>query len=173
MRKEFTDAKKPNVAVLETVTNANHGTIVVKTSYKDNDDLQKARWTDLIHDNWMVECQHASKDPKGLKYIVRDNIIEEITTDSKGVRLHTPDAIDEVFKRLKAATQKTLVIDAKSNDADIKASYQLLSAQTHVGRVLQWLKDYHSVLGDKKIGRLHLLHEKGVTKQYNIIIELA
>lgn len=160
--------------ILETYTDASQGALAVKQSWKDRDQpVPKAAWTDMVHDNWLEACKVKGKDPKGLKYVIRDNIQYQTTRDSKGIELNTPHAIDAAFERMSADKTNTLKIDAKSTDANAKASYELLSAQTHVARVLQWLKDRHRDLGDKKIANLHINHRDHPSGQYNIVIELA
>lgn len=163
--------------ILETITDVSQGTIVVKNSWKSNDQaVPKATWTDMVHDNWMDACANAdrgAKDPKSLKYVVRDNIQFKDTVDSNGIKLNTPTAMITVFDKLSADKTKTLTIDAKSTNTDVKASYELLSAQTHVARVLQWLKDRHTDLGDKKIAKLHLFHSEHTDGGYNMVIEVA
>ncbi|GJC87848.1 hypothetical protein ColLi_10686 [Colletotrichum liriopes] len=168
------NVSKRNLLIFETITDAGQGAVVVKQSWKDRDQSPpKATWTDMIHDNWMLECQLRGQDPKSMKYIVRDNIQFQTTEDSKGIMLNTQKAIDDVYDMLGADKTKTLKIDAKSDNSDVKASYQLLSAQTHVARVLQWLKDRHGDLGDKKIASLDVNHIDHISRMYSIVIILA
>ncbi|KAK1978350.1 hypothetical protein LZ30DRAFT_691495 [Colletotrichum cereale] len=174
-RGEEDNVSTRKVPILETITDSSQGVLFVKQSWKDRDQSPpKATWTDMVHDNWMNECGRRGHVPKSLKLIVRDNIQSHTTEDSNGIKLNTQKAIDDVFEMFSADKTKTLKIDAKSDNPDVKASYQLLSAQTHVARVLQWLKDRHNDLGDKKIDSLdvnHIDHEK--SRMYGIVIVLA
>jgi len=68
-----------------------------------------------------------------------------------------------------------LTIPSKSHNPDVLASYQLLAGQTHVARVLQWLKDRQQVFQQLKIKNLHVTlgpggHHIGM---YTITMELA
>jgi hypothetical protein len=51
---------------------------------------------------------------------------------------------------------------------------QILSAQTHVARVIQMLQDYRIELGNLKIVKLHLMtaENSDIDYQWTIIIEL-
>ncbi|KAK2009268.1 hypothetical protein LZ32DRAFT_590568 [Colletotrichum eremochloae] len=177
-RKDKDNVSSTKLLILETITNSEEGVMVVKQSWKDRDqNPPKAKWTDMVHDNWMAECKSKGHDPKGLKFIVRDNIQYQTIKSGKGgdqIELNTFTAINEIFDFLRADKTKTLKIDAKSDNPDIKASYQLLSAQTHVARVLQWLKDRHNDLGDKKIASLLVNHmDHPDSGKYIILIKLT
>ncbi|KZL68824.1 hypothetical protein CT0861_12105, partial [Colletotrichum tofieldiae] len=173
-REEEDNVSRKRFPIFETIIDAGQGAVIVKQSWKDRDQSPpKATWTDMIHDNWMLECQLRGKDPKSMKYIVRDNVQFQTTEDSKGIMLNTQKAIDDVYDMLDADKTGTLKIDAKSDNSVVKASYQLLSAQTHVARVLQWLKDRHGDLGNKKIASLDLHHIEHSSRMYSIVINLA
>ncbi|EFQ28372.1 hypothetical protein CGRA01v4_12026 [Colletotrichum graminicola] len=160
--------------ILETYANPTDGAMIIKQSWnKDRDPAPKATWTDMVNDQWMTV---AKNNPKNLKYVIRDNIQDIDTTDSSGIILNTKKAIDEVFEsnpRAKNKKDQTLTLDRESADAKDRADYELLAAQTHVARVIQWMKDRHASLGDKKIKTLHVNSIEGPGDQYSIIIELA
>ncbi|TDZ49570.1 hypothetical protein CTRI78_v008041 [Colletotrichum trifolii] len=159
--------------ILVTYANPKDGAIIIKQSWnKDRDQpVPKATWTDMVNDQWMIV---AKENPKNLRYVIRDNIQNIDTKDSSGITLNTQTAIDEVFKsNPRAKRDQTLAIDRESTNAKDKADYELLAAQTHVARVIQWIKDRHASLGDKKIKTLHVNSIEGPGNQYSIIIELA
>ncbi|WQF77154.1 hypothetical protein CDEST_02168 [Colletotrichum destructivum] len=159
--------------IMVTYANPTDGAVFIKESWnKDRDQpVPKATWTDMVSDQWMIV---AKQDTKNLKYVIRDNIQDINTKDSSGITLNTKVAIDEIFKsNPRAKNDETLTLDRESaNDKD-KADYELLAAQTHVARVIQWLKDRHASLGDKKIKTLHVNTVEGPGNQHSIIIELA
>lgn len=161
------------IPILETTQDASQGVIVVKQSWnKERDPEPKASWTQMVMDNWRTVATAAHV--QDLRYMIQDNIQDITVTDSRGIRLNTPEAIREVYGKLRADTLETLTIDPRSSDADELASYQLLAAQTHVARPLQLLKDYHQELGDLKIAKLHLMHiDHFVARAYHIIIEFG
>lgn len=157
------------------VTDPHQQVIVVKESWKRNDvSNPTATWTDFIDEAWMSECARTEQDPKSLKYIVRDNIQgEQEITDSSGIKLDTPKAIQAALKLLDAENKMSVEIDAKSSDPKVKAAYQLLSAQTHLARVLQWLKDRHSSLGNKKVVALYIHHAGPPPSYFHMVIKVA
>lgn len=176
-RKTFRDdgdgRSSKNAPILETYANPTDGAIIIKQSWnKDRDQpVPKASWTDMVNDQW---AKVAQDDPKNLRYVIRDNIQDIDTRDSSGTTLNTKRAIDEVFRsNPRARMDETLTLDRASPDPKDKADYELLAAQTHVARVIQWLKDRHATLGDKKIKTLHVNSQDGPGNQYGIIIELA
>ncbi|GKT50681.1 uncharacterized protein ColSpa_10862 [Colletotrichum spaethianum] len=163
-----------DIPIMETYANPTDGAIIIKQSWnKDRDEpVPKATWTDMVNDQWMTVT--AKKDPKNLKYVIRDNIQDIDTKDRSGITLNTKAAIDKVFEtNPRAKKDETLILNRESTDPKDKADYELLAAQTHVARVIQWLKDRHETLGDKKIKSLHVNHLEGPGSQYSIIIELA
>jgi hypothetical protein len=164
----------PNVGILETISSPGQGTLIVKQSNKDADiNNPKASQTDMFDATWLADNKGAGTDPKGLKLIIRDNIVAVPTKDSNGIDLNTVTAIDEVFTKLNTPKDQVLRLDAQSTDPNIKASYELMSAQTHVARPLQWFTDRHQSLGDPKIETLVITTNQHPIGQYQIAIILT
>ncbi|CCF41619.1 hypothetical protein CH063_11848 [Colletotrichum higginsianum] len=59
-----------------------YGAVFIKGSWnKDRDQpVPKATWTDMVNGQWMIV---AKQDTKNLKYVIRDNIQDINTKDSK------------------------------------------------------------------------------------------
>lgn len=163
----------PNGAILETISSPAQGTVIIKQSWKDYDTKDpKATFTDMLHEGWIKDNEIKQKDPKGLKVIVQENIMPVTTFDSKGVKLNTCNAIDEVFAKLNHPRDQVLKLDAKSTNPDVKACYELMSSQTHVARPLQWLSDRHEPLGNAKVESLSLTTIESSIQQFQIAITL-
>ncbi|KAI2627768.1 hypothetical protein GGR54DRAFT_636891 [Hypoxylon sp. NC1633] len=160
--------------IVKTIQDGDQGVLAVKESWNKDKDPNGVGWTTMVMDNWRTTAGTTEKI-QGLKYMVRDNIQTIDTTDSKGVKLNTVNAMTTVFDKMKADTKKTLTLDPKSNNPDEIASFQLMAAQTHVARPVQLLKDYHNELGNLKITKLHLQDYNHESRDYqrNIIIEFG
>jgi hypothetical protein len=117
--------------------------------FREHDAVEpKAKFTDMLHEGLAKDNTITGKGEsgvRGVKTIVQDNIIFRDTTDSKGIRLNIVEAIDEVFAKLGRPREEIVTLDPKSTDPNVKASYELMSAQTHVARPLQWLSERHDL----------------------------
>ncbi|KAI1865669.1 hypothetical protein JX265_007992 [Neoarthrinium moseri] len=153
---------------------AEQKTMVVQHSYGQAYDTLKgstgADWTHLFYDS----LKSMFDNMKDLEYIVRDKISDKIIEDSSGNLLQTNDAIRYAFEKLGKSTEEKLVLDFASKDPKVVDALSYLNAQTHVARVLQFLKDYRSELGNKQISKLHLYtDENEETADWAIVIELT
>ncbi|KAI1075904.1 hypothetical protein F5B20DRAFT_369672 [Whalleya microplaca] len=161
---------KPSI---ETSANVEQKVTVVQHSYnRDYDTIKKANWVHMFYSNLK---SFFGNNMHQLQYIIRDKIGSQQIQDSNGVTLNTQDAIEYAFQQMGHSTESTLHLDYASTNAKEQSVIDHLSAQTHVARVLQFLKDYRSQMGNKQISKLHLFHEEhpGTSAEYEIIIELT
>ncbi|KAH9904981.1 hypothetical protein F4778DRAFT_789707 [Xylariomycetidae sp. FL2044] len=156
--------------------NVDQKAAVVTASWTKNDKINKASWTQIFHEN--VQKLFGNSGGLGkLKYIVRYYIWDLTTTDSQGVKLNTYRAIDYAFQMVgNNGDGRQLTLDYRMPDSGTDMVVNLLCAQTHVARVLQYLKDHHKAMGNRSVSKLHLYR---VTddydpndKMYHITIEL-
>ncbi|KAI0194411.1 hypothetical protein EV127DRAFT_405403 [Xylaria flabelliformis] len=152
--------------------NVDQRAMVAQQSFKDDDTLKTAKFTELFHDN-AKEIFGAGLDK--LKYIFRDSITDDVVMDSDGNYLGTKDAIDYAFEQLGTDKEDPLVLDFASTDSKEQDIIDFLSAQTHIARILSFLSDYRSEIGSKNIDKLHLFTDENESSgdEYNIIIELT
>lgn len=166
---------------------------VVMYSFGQKYDSRKATtWTHMFYDS-LKEIFGDSLST--IKYISRHSITSKVTQDKQEtVYLQTVDAINYAFSILgdpipddsdneqdpldprvrNIDLSKPLTIDFGSTETNAVKAIDYLSGQTHVGRVLQFLKDYHVELGNKNIAKLHLYSDENPeTLNYDIVIELT
>ncbi|KAI0965209.1 hypothetical protein F4678DRAFT_467756 [Xylaria arbuscula] len=146
--------------------------VVAQMSFKDDDTLKTAKFTELFYDNVKAIF---GKSTANLKYIFRDSITADETIDSDGSILKTQDAIDYAFEQQETDREDPLVLDFASTDGKQQDIINLLSGETHVARVLSFLSDYRSEFGSKNIAKLHLFTDENESygEEYSIIIELT
>lgn len=162
----------PDDNILNIAASKEQQVAVVANSAKAED----VKWTEAMIDSLFAIF---GIDLKSLKWLVRYQIIKpphEIRVGGTGPILDTPEAIDYVFKRKNADPTQELTIDATSSDNTEKELFNYLAAQTHVGRVLQLLKDYREDFGGtKKILKLHLYGPESdeSRESHTIVIELS
>jgi hypothetical protein len=157
---------------LETSASKDLKTVIVMQSSQDDDTIKKATWTEKLYDNLK---EVFGTDLSDLSWIVRHSIGSIDRTDSDGNTLNTQKAIDQVFGDLQANRESMLTLDHSDTDKDMQDAINLLNAQTHVARVLQFLKDYHTEMGNKKIAKLHVMTDdnEATIGDYIIVIELT
>jgi hypothetical protein len=163
--------------ILETYEDPHQGALIVAQSWNKEWDPQGALpWTSMVMSNWRTAAAAETIDVKNLKRIVQNNIQSKKTTTSAGVDLNSVDAIRNAFNDLEPDKTKVLTLDLTAPDKTPKMvqHIQILSAQTHVARVIQMLQDYRIELGNLKIVKLHLMtaENSDTDYQWTIIIEL-
>jgi hypothetical protein len=150
--------------------------VIISKSYNQKQDKGgKLSWSAIVMDNMEKGAAAAKTSVSDTRYIIRNNIQPHQTKASGGEILDTIPAIQGAFAAKGAETTKTLTLNMKTTDKVELQQVSILSAQTHVARVLQMLKDYRRQFGDLTITKLHLQHRDNVKSdsQYNIIIELG
>jgi hypothetical protein len=156
--------------------------IISLSDNRAQDPKGKMNWSDMIMSNWQEAAKAEKTAVSDLQYIIRNNI-QPKTTETKdkitGVEetlfLETQPAMNGVFAAMGKSKEETLTLDFKTTNKVELQQISILSAQTHVARVLQLLKDYRGEFKDLTITKLHLQHRdnKNSDSQYNIIIELG
>lgn len=171
MRVVYSD--KEEDAGFRLAVDKDQGTAVAVHSFKNQDGIQKASWTEMVYESLVSEF--GSSDLSGLQYFVRHRISDVTTQDTSGSLLRTIDAIDHAFDVLRPDDlEGFLTIDFASTDPKTAEVVNYLSGQTHVGRVLQLLSDYRESFGNRNIASLHLY--SGLSSErddYSMVIELG
>ncbi|KAH4001144.1 hypothetical protein HBI56_012480 [Parastagonospora nodorum] len=135
----------------------------------------KLTWSAMVASNWQEAATAAGVAVSDLKYIIRNNVQPIRTESSGGLTLETIPAMKQAFVAMNKPTTETLTLDFMTTNKIELQQISKLSAQTHVARVLQMLKDYREDFKDLAITKLHLqdyTHSQS-DYQYNIIIELG
>lgn len=168
-RSIYSDAEENKI--LQTAANVEEKATVVQQSARKYDNIKKATWTHMFYDNLKVFFGNRIGE---LSWIIRDKITDEPIADSAGNILSTRSAIDYALKKMEKDTEQLLRLDFKSKGSMEQDVIDHLSGQTHVARVLQFLKDYRSQMNNKQIAYLHLAHEDNPdVLNYSIVIELT
>ncbi|KAH3975906.1 hypothetical protein HBH98_045250 [Parastagonospora nodorum] len=173
------DIKKSgsDASIVKTYEDPRQKAMIISKSYnKEQDKGGALSWTDMVMSNWHRAATKEAVPVSDLKYIIRNNIQMITTTTKSGLKLDTRAAIKGAFTAMNKKTDEPLTLDFNTANKVEMQQIAILSAQTHVARVLQMLKDYRGEFKDLKITKLHLQNgenNKITDYQYNIIIELG
>lgn len=135
----------------------------------------KLSWSEMVMSNWHNAATRVNAPVSDLKYIIRNQIQTIRTKDRNGIELETIPAINGAYTAMAKKTDEMLTLDFQTTNKVELQQVSIMSAQTHVARVLQMLKDYRGEFKDLRITKLHLQHKDypPADSQYNIIIELG
>lgn len=164
------------IAALKIIASKEQKTAAVMGSWGQKvDNLKKTTWTHMFYDSLVDIFGPGADNLKALKWIDRNNVVDEAMKNEKGEIFNTVDAINEAFEILEADRESKFTIPWDSTDQKTVEVLDYLAGQTHVGRVLQFLKDYRSEFGGSKtIKNLHLYtDEHPVYRKFDIVIELT
>lgn len=176
------DIKKPGSTetIVKTYEDPKQKAIILSDSNnKAVDPAGKLSWTGMVASNWGAAAAKAGVPVSDLKYILRNKIQDRTTTSGTGdakLELNTLTAMRGAYDAMKVDRSKVLVLDFKApKDAVEAQQVGIMSAQTHIARVLQMLKDYRADFKDLQISKIHLQSTDTPVSQsqWNIIIELG
>ena len=173
------DIVKPgSKTIVKTYEDPSQKAMIISKSYNNvNDPGGALGWTEMVMSNWHSAATSKNAPVSDLKYIIRNNIQkpQNTKTDKNGLVLNTRAAMNKAFEEMEKKTTETLTLDFNTENKVEMQQISILSAQIHVARVLQMLKDYRGEFKDLKITKLHLQHSDNPQSdsQHNIVIELG